>query len=181
MNESSISQIPQCIRQITHNAPFSNIFLLQNGALWDMGLVHWGVCAMGLLINLKFVLVNKSEFLGIKRSWIKKTYTIDMETWFLFTANENAFFNNSGTRLSQRAETGLLDSVIFTVSRSSIQCNRVWWSFSTKLRNVALILCTLYLRHFLIIMSFCLNYARGWPGPKRPVSVFCVTFSQKYL
>ena len=55
MNNSSISQIPQCIRQITHNAPFSNIFLLQNGALWDMGLVHCEICAMGLLINQKFV------------------------------------------------------------------------------------------------------------------------------
>ena len=51
MNNSSISQIPQCIRQITHNAPFSNTFLLQNGALWDKGLVHRGICAMGLLIR----------------------------------------------------------------------------------------------------------------------------------
>ena len=80
MNNSSISQILQCIRQITHSAPFSNIFLPQNGALWDMGLVHSGICAMGLLINQKLFLVNKSEFLGIKRSWIEKTYTIDMET-----------------------------------------------------------------------------------------------------
>ena len=163
MNKSSITQIPQCIRQITHNAPFSNIFLWQNGALWDMGLVHFGICAMGLLINPKFFLVNKSEFLGIKRSWMEKTYTIDMETWFLFTANKNVIFNNSGTRLAQRAETGLFDPVIFTVSLSSTQCNHVWWSFSTKLRNVALILFTLYLRHFLINMSFRLNYARGWP------------------
>ena len=144
MNKSSISQIPQCIRQITHHAPFSNIFLLQNGALLDMGLVHWGICAMGLLFSQKFVLVNKSEFLGIKRSWIEKTYTIDLETWFLFIANKNAFFNNSETRLAQRAEMGLFDPVIFTVPRSSIQCNHVWWPFSTKLRNVALILYTLY-------------------------------------
>ena len=35
---------------------------------------------MGLLINQKFVSVNKSKFLGIKRYWIEKTYTIDMET-----------------------------------------------------------------------------------------------------
>ena len=114
-------------------------------------LVHCGICAMGLLINQKFVLVNKSEFLGIKRSWIEKTYTInDMEAWFLFTAKKNAFFNNSGTRLAQRAETGLLDPVIFTVFLSSIQCNHAWWPYSTKLRNVALILYTLYLRHFLL-------------------------------
>ena len=53
MNNSSISQIPQRIRQITLNAPFSNIFLFQNGALWDMGLVHCGICAMDLLINQK--------------------------------------------------------------------------------------------------------------------------------
>ena len=54
MNKSSIPQIPQCMRQKTHKAPFSKIFLLQNGALWDMGLVHCGICAMGLLINQKF-------------------------------------------------------------------------------------------------------------------------------
>ena len=26
-------------------------FLLQNGALWDMGMVHCGICATGLLIT----------------------------------------------------------------------------------------------------------------------------------
>ena len=123
------------------------------GALWDL-------CNGSIDLAKIWFLVNKSEFLGIKRSWIEKT--IDMETWFLFAANKNAFFNNSGTRLAQRAETGLFDPVIFTVSLSSIQCNHVGWPFSTKLRNVALILYTLYLRHSLINMSFCLNYARGW-------------------
>ena len=155
MNNSSISQIPHCIRQITHNAPFSNIFLPQNGALWDMGLVHCGICAMGLLINQKLFLVNESEFLGIKRSWIEKTYTIDMETRFLFTANESAFFNNSGTRLAQRAETCFFDPVIFTVSVSSIQWNHVGWPFSTKLTNVALILYTLYLRQSFDVALIC--------------------------
>ena len=38
-------------QEITRNVPFSNIFLLQNGALWDMGLVRYGICTMGLLIN----------------------------------------------------------------------------------------------------------------------------------
>ena len=159
MNKSSISQIPQCIRQITHNAPFSNKFLLQK--------VHCGIwvwCIVGFVqwvywLTKNLFLDNKSEFLGIKRSWIENTYTIDMETLFLFTANKNAFFNHSGTRLAQRAFwPGNLHclSVI-------IQCNHVWWPFSTKLRNVALILYTLYLKHFLINMSFYLNYARGWP------------------
>ena len=141
---------------------FQHIFVTK-WCIVDMGLVHCGICAMGLLINQKMFLVNKSEFLGIKRSWIENTYTIDMETWFLFTANKNAFFNNYGTRLAQRAETGLFDPAIFTVSLSSIQCNHVGWPFSTKLRNLALILYTLYLRHFLINMPFCLNYAWGWP------------------
>ena len=125
------------------------------GALWDLCNDYW--------LTKNLYLVNKSEFLGIKRSWIEETYTIDMETWFLFTANINAFFNNSGTRLAQRAETGLFDPVIFTVSLSSIQCDHVGWPFSTKLKNVALILNTLYLKHFLINMSFCLKYAWGWP------------------
>ena len=50
-----MSRIPQCITQISHNAPFCNrnvhmcTFLLQNGALWGMGLVHCGNCATGLL------------------------------------------------------------------------------------------------------------------------------------
>ena len=54
----SISWIPQYIRQISHNAPLCNrnvhisvhmcTFLLQSGALWDMGLVHCGICEMDL-------------------------------------------------------------------------------------------------------------------------------------
>ena len=142
-----------------------------------VGFVQWVYWLTKNLVNN--FLVNKSEFLGIKRSWIEKTYTIDMETWFLFTANKNAFFNNSGTRFAQRAETGLFDPVIFTVSLSSIQCNHVWWPFSNKLRNVALILYTLYLRHFLINMSFCLNYARGWPRAwKARFSLLCNIFTK---
>ena len=94
-------------------------------------MVHCGIwvwCIVGFVqwvywLTKNLFLVNKSEFLGIKRFWIEKTYTIDMETWFLFTANKNAFFNNSGTRLAQRAKAGLFDPVIFTVSLSSIQCN----------------------------------------------------------
>ena len=151
-----------------------------------MGVVHCRICAMGLLINQRFFLVNKSEFLGIQRSWMEKTYTIDMVTWFLFTANKNAFFHNSGTRLAQRAETGLFDPVIFTVSLSSFQCNHVGWPFSTKLSSVALILCTLYLRHYLIyiyiyiyiyIWILCrksLKYHKelqppNWTNSKRPI------------
>ena len=58
------SQIPQCIRQISHNAPLCNrnvhtcTFLLQNGALWDMGLVYCGICVTGLLLHLKNVLCH---------------------------------------------------------------------------------------------------------------------------
>ena len=152
-------------------------------------MVHCGIwvwCIVGFVqwvywLTKNLFLVKKSEFLGIKRSWIEKTYTIDIDTWFLFTANKMNFINNSETRLAQRAETGLFDPVIFTVSLSSIQCKHVWWPFSTKLRNVALILYTLYLRHFLINMSFVWITHEDGPGPKRPVAVFCVTFSQQYL
>ena len=47
-----ISRIPQSIRKISHNAPFCNrnvhtcTFLLQQGAFWDMGLVHSGICEL---------------------------------------------------------------------------------------------------------------------------------------
>ena len=50
-----VAQIPQCTSLISHNAPFCNrnlhvcAFLLQNGALWDMCLMHFVVCVMGLL------------------------------------------------------------------------------------------------------------------------------------
>ena len=144
----------------------------------------WVWCIVGFVIwvywlTKKLFLVNKSEFLGIKRSWIKKTYTIDMETWFLFTTNKNAFLNNSGTRLAQRAETDVFDPIIISVSLSSIQCNHLWWPFSTKLRNVALILYTLYVRHLLINMSFCLNYARGWPrASEARFSLLCTFCTQ---
>ena len=94
--------------------------------IWVWCIVRW---VYRLTKNL--FLVNKSEFSGIKRSWIEKTYTIDMETWCLFTANKNAFFNNAGTRVTQRAETGLFDPVIFTVSRSSVQCNHAECSSNT--------------------------------------------------
>ena len=144
-----------------HNFPTYFCYKMVHSGIWVWCIVGFVQLVYWLTKNL--FLVNKSEFLAIKRSWIENTYIIDMETWFLFTANKNAFFNNSGTRLAQRAETGLFDPVIFTVSLSSIQCNHVWWPFSTKLRNVALILYTLHLRHFLMNMSFCLNYARGWP------------------
>ena len=46
------AQIPQCTSPISHNAPFYIeicTFLLQIGALWDMGLVPCGICE--ILIN----------------------------------------------------------------------------------------------------------------------------------
>ena len=46
-----LSQIPQCIWQISYKAPFCNRFLLQNGVFWlqDVWLVHYGICVTGLL------------------------------------------------------------------------------------------------------------------------------------
>ena len=100
----------------------------------------WVLCIMGFVqwvywLTKNLFLVNKSDFFGIKRSWIEKTYTIDMETWFLFTATENAFFNNSGTRLAQRADSGLFDTVIFTISLSYIHL--VGLSLKSKLEKSA--------------------------------------------
>ena len=47
-----ILQIPQFIRQLSHNAPFCNrhlhISLKKNGATWNICLVHCGRCEMGL-------------------------------------------------------------------------------------------------------------------------------------
>ena len=50
-----IPQIPQCKKQMSHNATLCNrnvhmcTLLLQNGASWDIGLMHCGICATGLL------------------------------------------------------------------------------------------------------------------------------------
>ena len=46
------SQISQCIRiypTMHHFVTAMCTFLLQNGVLWDVGLVHCGICATGLL------------------------------------------------------------------------------------------------------------------------------------
>ena len=49
------AQIPQCTSPISHNAPFYNRnvhtcahFCYKNGALWDICLMHCGICEMGL-------------------------------------------------------------------------------------------------------------------------------------
>ena len=151
------------------------VYKIAHCGIWVWCLVKFLQWVYWLTKNL--FLVNKSEFLGINRYWIENTYTTDMETWFLFTANKNALFNNSGTRLAQRAEMGLLDPVIFTVSLSSIQCNHVGCPFSNKLRNVALILYTMYLRQNLLIdISFFKLRTRMAPVLiMRPVSFFCAT------
>ena len=62
----------KCIRQISHNAPLCNrnvhtcTFLLQNGALWDMGLMHCGIYATGSITyniaNHKFTSVFRRPF-----------------------------------------------------------------------------------------------------------------------
>ena len=50
-----ISQIPQFSTQIFHNVPFllqkcahMCTFMLQNGALWDMAQLHYGICEIFL-------------------------------------------------------------------------------------------------------------------------------------
>ena len=54
-----ISQIPRC-KHISHNAPFCNrnvhtctflVFLIQNCALWDMGMVCCWICATRLIVR----------------------------------------------------------------------------------------------------------------------------------
>ena len=56
-----------------------------------MGLVHCGSCAMGLLINQKFVFGWQIGILRHKKILDWEDFTIDMETWFLFTANKMHF------------------------------------------------------------------------------------------
>ena len=53
----TVSQIPQCTRTISHNAPVCNrrarlcTFRLRNGALWDIYLMHCGIREIGLLLH----------------------------------------------------------------------------------------------------------------------------------
>ena len=54
-------------------------FWLYTGALWDMGLVHCGVCVTGRLIFTQHLfLVSKSKMVGIKRLWIEKICLIEI-------------------------------------------------------------------------------------------------------
>ena len=48
------SQIPQCTCPASHDAPFCNrnVHMLQNGALWDMELVHCEICATGVFFRI---------------------------------------------------------------------------------------------------------------------------------
>ena len=53
----SIAQIPQCTSPLPHHAPYCDrnvhvcTFLSQNGALWDICLMHCGICDMGLFYS----------------------------------------------------------------------------------------------------------------------------------
>ena len=58
-----ISQIRQCIKKISHNAPCCNKnvhILLQNGASWNMGLAHCGSfsCYCGMVNYLNILLTH---------------------------------------------------------------------------------------------------------------------------
>ena len=47
-------------------------FLLQNGALWDMGLVHYWMCATGLLLSHTM----NSDFDKLKRLQLHRLYHV---------------------------------------------------------------------------------------------------------
>ena len=47
-----ISQTPQCTCSISHNAPLRTemcTYYILNGVPWDMSLVHYGICAAGIM------------------------------------------------------------------------------------------------------------------------------------
>ena len=55
------AQMPQCISSISHNAPYRNwnlytcTFLLQNGVLWDSGLMYCGIWEKNLFDAIVFM------------------------------------------------------------------------------------------------------------------------------
>ena len=62
-----ISQIPQHIIQTSHHCVTDIcIFLLKNGALWDMGQVYCWICATGLLTSAKRNILLFREWLRCK-------------------------------------------------------------------------------------------------------------------
>ena len=67
MKEVSAHFLSFCVHMCT--------FLLQNGALWDMGLVHFGICATGLLymVDTKMAPQNTSY----SRETTKITYIVN--------------------------------------------------------------------------------------------------------
>ena len=91
-----ISQIPQCIRQISCNAPCCNrnvhmyTFLLQNVALWYMGLMHYGICEIGLFGLLAM------------RKLQKTSQTIEIRCQQINKQNQQyPFFHGLGVRLNK--------------------------------------------------------------------------------
>ena len=108
---------------------------------------------------------------------------VDLYHWYgdliLIHSKWKCIFNNSGTRLAQRAETGLFDTVIFTVFLSSIHavlpCRMALDECSSDTVHSVFKAFSIWICHFAWITH------EDGPGPKRPVLVCCVTCSQKYL
>ena len=70
-----ITQIPQCSSPITPNAEFCyrnvhvSTFLLQNAALWDVCLMHCGICEMGLYHTMRYHFIPHTTHPFIIQWW----------------------------------------------------------------------------------------------------------------
>ena len=113
------AQTPQCITPISHNAPFCNrnvhvcTFLLQNGALWDISVMHCGICEMGLISqkierNTRAWIVHSRNMHQIHAllcfvvNWNRNVKLITFSSWFSWLAALKVLnMKTSGTASSE--------------------------------------------------------------------------------
>ena len=131
----SISHLPQCIRQITHNASYGNsnvhiCYKMVNCGIWDWGIVRFVQKAFWFIQHL--FLVSTSKLFGMKRSCIKKTYTIEKEIRLLFSAKWYTCFNHFWAHLHKGPKWAFLTWYFFTSFLSSILYNTVGMPFLTN-------------------------------------------------
>ena len=84
-----VAWIPQCTSHIPHNAPFCSrnvhvcTVLLQNGALWYICQMHFGICEIGLLMCRRYSIQLKT----IRHVWgtfIRRAQRIRISFYLIF-------------------------------------------------------------------------------------------------
>ena len=130
------SQIPQFTRQISHNASSCNgNVLLQNGALRDMGLVHYWICVTYLLRSS--IMWNGRT--GGQGHWLGKIWT-----------HETPHFHRSQFLLTEIRKKY---NLVFYTDVRKVRLDAVSWLHN----NSSVIIATLCLTHWGRVTHICVD------------------------